>query len=203
MTKKGCLWHTWPGRKSKKTPSVKKTSKNIVCFRIMVESHTALFGFYWRYAQNTEECFRKVFAYYGLISWWPASWIFQEMFRREFIPRYYKIGIARHTDEQREDLSCRDLKALEDIAKSGNDRVSLWGTYSAGDNKGKPENIARSSCVFEKILLCTVLPWNHRSKLCGLHALWSPGTAPLHPHGLPSEEVSSCENKILILLPKE
>ncbi len=41
----------------------------------------------------------------------------------EFRHRYFKIGTARHTEEQQEEVSCRDLRALEDAAESGEDKV--------------------------------------------------------------------------------
>lgn len=94
-----------------------------LCSRIMMESHTTLFVNYWRNVSCFDEYAQKCYVYFGVPLQGPMYWYFKYSFLKELKPRYYKIGIGRHTEEQREDLSCRDLKSLENIARSGKDKV--------------------------------------------------------------------------------
>ncbi len=55
--------------------------------------------------------------------------VWKTQFLVEFRHRYFKIGTARHTQEQQEEVSCRDLRALEDAAESGEDKVRLFPKF--------------------------------------------------------------------------
>ncbi len=90
----------------------------------MLESHTTQFGFHWGCGARIDEYARLMFVHYpGVPLWWPASALWQWFYRRDFMPRFHGMGVSRHTEEQRRDISCRDLEMLEKASMAGQDKV--------------------------------------------------------------------------------